>query len=372
VRPPLRATLQIAQLTAGGLVLVRLAQGRRRRAPLKAEGTTPPPSATVSAVVPARDEEGRIGACLDGLLADPDLLEVVVVDDGSSDATARVARAAGARVIDGAPLPAGWTGKAWALQQGIEAARGELVLHVDADARPRPGLARALVAAATEHGDDVLSAGPAFRCRTRADLVVHPAFLATLPYRYGVGDAQGRRPRPSRAVLNGQCVLLPRARFLAGGGYGRVRANMTEDVALARSLAAAGWAVGFADGHALLEVEMYASARETVTGWGRSIAAADVTPRAALALDVAVLWLTCALPVLRLLGARTTRADRVLLGVRWLLAAELRTRYRPRSALPLLAPLADPLVAARLTLAAVRPSRTWRGRRYGAGGRASR
>lgn len=369
--PPSRALLSLAQLAAGGLVLARLAQGRTRREPLGATPAGPPP-VTVSAIVPARDEEARIGACLGGLLADDDLLEVIVVDDGSSDATARLARGAGARVIEGAPLPAGWTGKAWALQQGIEAARGELVLHVDADARPAPGLARALVAAATEHGDDVLSAGPAFRCRTRADLVLHPAFLATLPYRYGVGDARGHRPRASRAILNGQCVLLPRARFLAGGGYGRVREHMTEDVALARSLAGAGWAVGFADGAALLEVEMYASARETLTGWGRSIAGADVTPRPWLALDVATLWLTTALPVLRLLGRRTTRADRVLLAVRWLVATELRKTYRPRSALPLLAPLADPLVAARVTLAAVRPARTWRGRRYGAGGRASR
>jgi dolichol-phosphate mannosyltransferase len=358
------------QLAAGGLVLARLAQGRRRRPPLAAVGEAP--TATISAIVPARDEAQRIGACLDGLLADPDLLEVLVVDDGSADATAEVARAAGARVVPGRPLPEGWTGKAWALQQGIEAARGELVLHVDADARPRPGLARALAAAARAHGDDVLSAGPAFRCRTTADLVVHPAFLATLPYRYGVGDAEGRRARPDRAIMNGQCVLLPRARFLTGGGYGRVREHMTEDVALARSLAGAGWKVGFVDARELLEVEMYASARETVTGWGRSIAGADVTSRPWLALDVAVLWLTCALPVIRLLARRTTKTDNALLAVRWLLANELRATYRPRSPLPLLAPLADPLVAARVTLAAVRPSRTWRGRRYGAGGRAGR
>jgi dolichol-phosphate mannosyltransferase len=370
-RSPAHRLLDAAQLAAGGVVLARLAQGRRRRPPLGA-GDVPAPAATVSAVVPARDEEHRLGRCLEGLLADDDLLEVIVVDDGSTDGTAALARAAGARVLAGAPLPLGWTGKAWALQQGIEAAQGELVLHVDADARPRPGLARALVATAAEHRDDVLSAGPAFRCATVPDRVLHPAFLATLPYRYGVGDALGRRPRPSRAVLNGQCVLLPRARFLQGGGYGRVSEHMTEDLAVARSLAAEGWAVGFVDATALLEVEMYASARETFSGWGRSIAGADVTPPAAQALDVATLWLTCGLPVLRLAGRHATAADRVLLAVRGLLAARLAGQYRPRSALALLAPLADPLVAARVTAAALRPSRTWRGRRYGARGRASR
>jgi dolichol-phosphate mannosyltransferase len=369
-RPPLRAIAAAAQVAAGGLVLTRLAQGRVRRPPLS--GSAPAPAASISAVVPARDEEQRLGPCLAGLLGDPDLLEVVVVDDGSSDGTAALARRAGARVVEGAPLPPGWTGKCWALQQGIEAARGELVLHLDADARPRPGLARALAAAAREHDDDVLSGGPAFRCVTRPDRVLHPAFLATLPYRYGVGDALGRRPPAARAVINGQCVLLPRRRFLESGGYGRVRANMTEDLALARSLAGAGWAVGFVDASALLEVEMYTSARETWSGWGRSIAGADVTPPAVLTLDLATLWLTCALPLLRLLGRRSTRADRALLAVRWLLAAQLARQYRPRSPLGLLAPLADPLVSVRLTAAALRPAREWRGRRYGGRGRATR
>ena len=369
-RPTLRAIAAAAQIATGGLVLARLARGRVRRPPLSAPA--PAPTTSISAVVPARDEERRLGPCLAGLLADPDLLEVVVVDDGSSDGTAALAARAGARVLAGAPLPPGWTGKAWALQQGLEAARGELVLHVDADARPRPGLARALAASARDHDDDVLSGGPAFRSVTRPDRVLHPAFLATLPYRYGVGDALGRRPRPARAVINGQCVLLPRRRFLEGGGYGRVRANMTEDLALARSLAGAGWAVGFVDASALLEVEMYTSARETWSGWGRSIAGADVTPPAAQALDVATLWLTCALPVLRLLARRGTRADRALLAVRWLLAAQLARQYRPRSPLGLLAPLADPLVALRITAAALRPAREWRGRRYGGRGRAAR
>jgi dolichol-phosphate mannosyltransferase len=374
-RVSIRRLVTLGQLVTGGLVLSRLAGGRVRRAPLRRGAPAPAPgdSPTISVVVPARDEERRLAPCLAGLLGDGDLLEVIVVDDRSSDGTAKLARRMGATVVAGVEPPAGWTGKAWALQQGIEVAGGDWVLHVDADARPVGGLARALVAAAAEHGDDVLSAGPAFRCATVADRLLHPAFLATIPYRFGVGDAVGRRPRARRAILNGQCVLLPRERFLAAGGYGRVRDHMTEDVALARSLAGAGWAVGFVDAGALLEVEMYASARETWAGWGRSIAGADVTPAGWQALDVATLWLTCALPALRLLTRRrTSRLDRALLAVRWLLGTQLARGYRPRGLWPFLAPLADPLVAARFTAAVLRPSQTWRGRSYGARQRASR
>src|SRR4051794_19465756 len=369
-RADVRRVLTAGQAAAGALVVARLADGRVRRPPL--DDAAPPPPATLTVVVPARDEAARIGPCLAGLAGDADLLEVLVVDDGSRDATAEVARAAGARVVAGAPLPPGWTGKAWALQQGIEAARGEWVLHLDADARPRPGLARALLAAARAGGDDVLSAGPAFRCATVADLVLHPAFLATIPYRTGVADAAGRRPRPARAMLNGQCVLLPRERFLTAGGYGRDRAHMTEEAALALSLTGDGWAVGFGAATALLEVGMYASARATWSGWGRSIAGADITAARWQALDVATLWLTCALPALRVATRRTTRLDRALLAVRWLLATQLARGYRPRSPWPYLAPLADPLVAVRFTAAGLRPSPSWRGAPPGAPGRASR
>jgi dolichol-phosphate mannosyltransferase len=355
--------LTAAQLLAGAAVAARLSGGRVRRPPLRA-GPAAPPGATVSAVVPARDEERRLAPCLRGLLADADLLEVLVVDDCSTDGTAEIAEALGARVVGGTAPPPGWAGKAWALQQGIEAAQGEWVLHVDADARPRPGLARAMLAAARSCGDDLLSAGPAFRCATAADLVLHPSFLATLPYRFGPGDAAARRPAPARAVANGQCVLVPRQRFLSAGGYARVRGNLTEDVAIARSLARDGWAIGFCDAAPLLEVEMYGSARETWRGWGRSIAAPDATGAAWQLADAATLWLTLALPPLRAVAGRATAVDALLLAMRWLLGAQLARRYRPRRLIGLLNPLADPLVVARFTQAALRPDRTWRGRTY--------
>ena len=118
------------------------------RPPLRA-GAPLPAGTTVSAVIPARDEAARIGPCVLAARADPGVSEVIVVDDESTDGTAAAAARAGARVIPGLPLPAGWVGKQWALQQGLEVASGEYVLTLDADTRPRPGLAAALVTAAT-------------------------------------------------------------------------------------------------------------------------------------------------------------------------------------------------------------------------------
>src|SRR3954468_1357607 len=122
------------QALAAGTVLARLARGRRRRAPLAGPAT--PPAGTISAVVPARDEAARIGPCLTALLADPHLAEVIVVDDGSTDATAQLARRLRARVVTAGERPAGWVGKPWALQRGLQEARGAVVVSLDADTLP--------------------------------------------------------------------------------------------------------------------------------------------------------------------------------------------------------------------------------------------
>ncbi|HEV2777479.1 MAG TPA: glycosyltransferase, partial [Solirubrobacteraceae bacterium] len=122
------------------MLAARFARGRRRRAPL-APGA-PPPDGSVSIVVPARDEAERLGPCLEALKGIA--AEVLVVDDRSTDETANLARSHGARVIDGAELPAGWVGKPWALQQGLEAASGDWVVFLDADTRPKAGLIGAL------------------------------------------------------------------------------------------------------------------------------------------------------------------------------------------------------------------------------------
>jgi dolichol-phosphate mannosyltransferase len=348
----------ILTAAAGVVVLARLARGRRRRAPLAA---APAPPVPISVVVPARDEERRLPACLAALAQDAVAAEVVVVDDRSSDDTAGVAARAGARVVSGAPLPDGWGGKAWALEQGLAAARGEVVVFLDADARPRPGLVAAL-ADELEHAD-LVSAGPRFVCEGGVERALHASMLATLVYRFGPTDVDGWQPPPRRAMMNGQCVAVRAEALRAAGGWARVRGSLVEDVALARALRADGWRLRFVDAAALLDVRMYESAAETWRGWGRSLMAGEASGTAWLVADLAVLWLAMALPLPRLL-LRRRPLDAAFVAVRLALLAGLARSYAPRGAGFWLSPLADVPVAARLTASVLRPERAWRGRTY--------
>ena len=286
-----------------------------------------------------------------------------MVDDESADGTAAVAARAGARVIPGGRLPSGWVGKQWALQQGLEVASGEYVLTLDADTRARPGLAGALVTAAAAGPFDLVSAGPRFVCDSAAEQGLHAAMLATLVYRFGpIGLA--RQPRPGRVVVNGQCLLARRAGLAATGGFGPVRGHLTDDIALARDLARRGWRIGFLDGRDLLDVYMHASVAEVWREWGRSLPMTDVSTPASQAADLAVLGLTSALPLARLVAGRPTALDLGLLALRVSLLGPLRRSYASPGPGLYCSPLADVAALIRMTGGTIRPVRSWRGRRY--------
>jgi dolichol-phosphate mannosyltransferase len=352
--------LGIAQAVAAAPVARRLARGRVREPPLAAPATAP--ATTISVVIPARNEAERIRPCLEALARDADLLEVIVVDDRSGDATAQVAERLGARVVAGRELPAGWVGKPWALQQGLEAAKGDVVVCLDADTRPRPGLARAL-AAVLDDGADFVTAGARFVCDTPGERLAHPSLLASLVYRYGPQDTLPPPP-PDRRLANGQCTAARRTRLLEAGGYAPAAPHLTDDAAQARALARAGWSVAFRDGAQLVEVRMHASLGELWREWGRTIALTDVTAPTARAVDLATVWLVMALPVARALAGRPTRLDLALLAVRAALTGALAGTYARRGLPFWLSPLADPATAVRLTLSTLRPARAWRGRTY--------
>ena len=346
----------LLRIIAATVVAARLARGRRIRRPL-APGAPELPG-TVSVVIPARDEEHRLPACLEPLAREP-AHEVIVVDDESSDATAAVAAAHGARVLEGEPRPEGWAGKTWALEQGLRAATGDWVVFLDADTRPKAGLLRALVEAATPV--DLLSGGPRFVCETAGERLLHPSFLASIVYRTGPTDVEGLR----RVVANGQCMVARREALVRAGGWARVASVMTEDVALARALVEEdGWRFRMADAADVLEVRMYENARETWHGWARSIIDPEVNTRPGLAADLAVIWLAMALPLPRLLLGRGDRLDVALVAQRLALTAAFTRAYRPHGPAFWLSPLADLPVALRLTWSVIRPPRTWRGRTY--------
>ncbi|TDC79956.1 glycosyltransferase [Actinomadura sp. 7K507] len=350
--------MAVAQSAAALVVAARLARGRDRPPPLAANSGEVEP---VSVVIPARDEEDRIEACLAPLRADPAVREVIVVDDRSRDGTAKLAARSGATVVAGAPSPPGWVGKQWALRQGVEAAAGPVVVLLDADTRPKAGLCAAL--AELLDAWDLVSAGPRFVTGGVAEQALHASLLTTLVYRFGpIGPAA---KSPGRVLVNGQCMAFRKSAMVEADAFGRVRRHLTDDVALGRLLARDGWKVAFVDAGALLEVDMHASAADVWRQWGRSIALRDVTTPGRLAGDLAVVWLAAALPVLRLVAGRPKPLDLALLGQRLLLTAALWGSYREPGPGLILSPLLDPAAAIRLALSALRPGRTWRGRTYG-------
>ena len=368
--------LALLQVVAGAAVLVRLARGRDRTAPLQ-PGATARPGA-ISIVIPARDEEHRIEPLLNALTrSGSTVYEIIVVDDGSVDATATIVERWSAqdpriRLLRGAERPNGWVGKQHALQQGLAVATAPWTLCLDADARPDPTLPEALLAAAQEHDYEALTAGPRFAVDTLGEAILHPALLATLVYRFG--PPTNAPITSERTVANGQCLLVPTERFRAADGWAPVAANMTEDVALARHLVREGWQLGLVDAAPLLVVDMHASAGEAWREWGRSLALPGVASGREQLVDLATLTLTMALPLPMLIAAAWTGSlllaipSLVLLGVRVEFHVALRPTYDQPGPAYWLAPLADPLAVIRLGWSAWRPNRSWRGRTYSTSG----
>jgi len=365
--------LRLSPITAvravlAAIALVRLAGAARRAAPVQ----PPPPAipaatdeaAGITVVIPARDEERRIRPVLDAMVGAPGIAEVIVVDDESSDQTAAVAMAAGARVVGAGERPPSWAGKTWALQQGLLASTTEWVVTLDADTDPAPVLAVAAVRRAIDDGYQLLTLAGSYDSPTPGARWLHPAMLTTLVYRFG---PPGRSVKPERQLANGQCMIIDRSVVMAHGGLAPVAGEPVEDVALARHLAGAGVSVGFLDAASLLRVRGYDSLIETARGWGRSIALPGVEPMPRQLLDASVVLVAQVLPLPRLLAGRGDIIDLVLLLSR--LGTLLGTaRASTRGGLAYwLSPLADPLAAAILIRGIFTNSQQWRGRRYRTG-----
>ncbi len=231
-------------------------------------------SATVSALVPARNEENTIARAIESLAAQPEIAEILVVDDQSSDGTARALAALAARiprvrVLQTRELPAGWVGKNYALSLGAAQARGDWLLFTDADAVHLPGsLARALADAAAS-GAAMVSYSPEQETPTWWERALIPFVYARLAQQFSFAKVSDSTS--AAAAANGQYMLIRRSAYQAIGGHRGVSGEVLEDVALARRTKQAGYALHFAPGQGIVRVRMYRSFRAMWQGWTKNL-----------------------------------------------------------------------------------------------------
>ena len=237
------------------------------------------PIPQVSIIVPARNEEASLGACLDSLTAQTGVtFEIIVVDDGSTDRTREIAQGfAGVRVIspelppqDCAGKRKSWTGKNNAIVAGVKAACAPWLLFTDADTVHLPGsLARALEEAKNERAD-LLSYSPQQVVVTFAERAVMPVIFAELAARYP--PRKVRDQNSGSAAANGQYILVRRAAYDAVGGHAAVATEILEDVALAQLFRNAGQRVYFRYGADAVRTRMYRNWAQLSEGWTKNLA----------------------------------------------------------------------------------------------------
>jgi hypothetical protein len=322
-------------------------------------------TARISVLVPARDEAARIGACLRSIREAGRVDELIVLDDGSRDATAAIAEAAGAHVLTGEPLPPGWLGKTWACAQLAAAATGELLVFVDADVRLEPGSVEAAAALLDDAELDVACPFPRQVAATAAERLVQPllqwSWLTLLPLRLAE-----RSPRPSLTAACGQFTVVRRTALERAGGFAAFRGAVLDDLALVRAVKAAGGRGGVADGTELASCRMYEGWVEVRAGYGKSLWSAFGSPAGAGAV-LGLLGLAYVVPPLAALrGSRAGALGYAAAVVSRLIAAR---RTGGRSWPDALAHPASIGVFAYLTGTSIvdqrRGALAWRGRRIG-------
>jgi hopene-associated glycosyltransferase HpnB len=204
----------------------------------------------VAVVIPARNEAAAIGQSITALLEPAgEPLHVFLVDDASSDGTAPIARQAGASlgrlssltILEGSPLPTGWSGKLWALSQGIAAAHDfapEFLLLSDADIVHSPATIPSLCAIAESGGYDLVSFMVRLHCRNLAEKLLIPAFVFFFFMLYPLAWIADSERNTAGAA--GGCLLIRPQALARAGGMEAIRGEIIDDCALARAVKRSG------------------------------------------------------------------------------------------------------------------------------------
>ncbi len=255
-------------LLAWVVVLALPWQPHRTRERLEADDASdrdaPADLSDVCVLIPARDEAALIPRTIAALRMQGAGLEVIVVDDQSSDGTAAACKQAAGiaagfalalRVVAGAPLAPGWAGKLWALQQGLALVDRKFTLLLDADIELAPATVPALRRCAEERGAALVSVMAELHCATVWEKLLAPPFVFFFKLLYPFALANDRRRRTAAAA--GGCMLVRTAELRALGGFAAIRGALIDDCSLAAALKHAGGAIWLGMSHSVRSLRSY-------------------------------------------------------------------------------------------------------------------
>jgi chlorobactene glucosyltransferase len=259
------------------ILLINLCTFRRiHKIPL-AQSYTP----FLSILVPARNEEQCIADCISSLIAqDYAQLEILVLDDQSTDATATIIEGISTklpaeqqgrlRLLRGEELPRGWIGKNFACHQLAQQANGSYLLFTDADTIHQPSMARAVISCMQQQNVQLLTAQPAHIMESPGERLIVPLLNFTILTLLPVALIL-KRPEPSLATGNGQLLCFERRAYAKIGGHASVKEHILEDVLLARKIKAAKLRMIFVDAQELVYCRMYRSLTDVWNGFSKNL-----------------------------------------------------------------------------------------------------
>lgn len=294
--PRLLPALALGYFAMTGVTLIVNALSAPRVRRRQRNDVAPPSPRMPVVLLPARNEEDNLALTLPGLLGQG-AADVVVLDDESTDRTAAVATALGARVIAGSAQPSAeggerWSGKNWACAQLareiIALDDDALVVFTDADVFWQPGALESLAQIAREQNADVLTAFPRQLTPSFAERLLTPLIEASVLLHAPLPLVNQHTP----PVANGQVLAFTAGAYRALGGHAAVASVLVEDVTLARRALAAGFRVVVALGDRGIQVRMYRSYGEGARGLSRSLRGLHGGSRTAL-VGTAALMLAC-------------------------------------------------------------------------------
>ena len=232
------------------------------------------PSTTVSAIVPARNEEATIASAVESLAAQPEINEIIVVNDESSDGTAAELKRLSAlhshlQILETGKVPDGWVGKNYAVSLGARLATGDWLLFTDADGVHLPGSTARALADAAASGAGLVSYSPEQEMHTWWERALIPFIYTRLSQKFSFEVVND--PESPAAAANGQYLLIRRQDYVRIGGHAAVAGDVLEDVALAGLAKQAGVRLRFASGFGIMRVRMYSTFRAMWEGWAKNL-----------------------------------------------------------------------------------------------------